>query len=133
TGSFSREQIVWNESSGSQFPLIGFRKIAVAHCGTAHANLARCRGCIDKLDLDTAHRLPNKSFDIASPLAVITDAAAFRCAVEGVDRLFEFFEKLFGHSRGKWCACGNAEPQVRQRRRLIDLAKGMVGQWQPRR
>ena len=42
-GTFSREQIVGNESSGSQFPLIGFRKIAVAHCGAAHAKVATFR------------------------------------------------------------------------------------------
>src|SRR5207245_10838074 len=120
------------ERSGSPLPTIGFRKLAVAPCGAAHPDPARCRGRVDQLDLDTPHRLPNKSFDIASPLAVITDPAAFRRAVEGVDRLFEFFEKLFRHSGGKWCACGNAEPQVGQRRSVIDFAKCLVEQWDPR-
>src|SRR5213083_1154011 len=94
-GIVSREQIVRNKNTVAKLLLVRLGKIAVAHCCAANANLARGLRWINKLNFDTLHRLAHKTVLEGCALVIVANSAAFRCAVEGMNRLIEFLEKLF--------------------------------------
>src|SRR5262249_44891722 len=100
-GIVSREQIVRNKNVIAKLPLIWLGKIAVAHCCAANADLAGGPRRIHQLNLDALHRLADKTVLEHVATTVVTNSAAFRCAVEGMDRLLEFVEKLFRDGAGE--------------------------------
>src|SRR5216110_1351223 len=101
-GIVSLKQIVRNKNTVAKLLIVGLGKIAVAHCRAANANLADGLRWIDKLDFDTLHRLADKTVLERCAVAIVANSAAFRCAVEGMDRLLEFLEKLFRYGAGEW-------------------------------
>src|SRR5512132_377313 len=110
-GTVSREPIVRNKNTVAKLLIVGLGKIAVAHCRAANANLAGRLRWIDKLNFDTSHRLSDKTVLERCAVAIVANSAAFRCAVEGMDRLLEFLEKLFRDGAGERCTSRNAQPK----------------------
>jgi len=110
-GIVSLDQIVRQENTVAKLVIVGVGKIAVAHCFAANANLAGGLGWIDKLNFDTLHWLAYKTVFESCAVAVVANSAAFRCAVEGMDRLIEFLEELFSDRAGERRASRNAQPK----------------------
>src|SRR3954454_1421829 len=94
-GIVSLEEVVRHENTITELVIVGFGKIAVAHCCAANANLAGRLRWTDKLNIDTVHRLADKTVLERCALPIVANSAAFRCAVERMDRLTEFLEKSF--------------------------------------
>src|SRR5512132_1383397 len=110
-GIVSLEQIVRNKNTVAKLLIVGVGKIAVAHCRAANANLAGGLRWIDKLNVDTLHRLADETVLESCAVAIVANSAAFRCAVEGMDRLLEFLEELFRDGAGERRTSGNAQPK----------------------
>ncbi len=110
-GIVSLEHIVRNKNTVAKFLFVGIGKIAVAYCCAANADLAGGLCWIDKLNFDTLHRLAHKTVLERCAVAIVANSAAFRCAVEGMDRLPEFLEKLVRHGAGERRTCRNAQPK----------------------
>src|SRR6266496_677765 len=91
------QQVVGDKKSAAKFCFVGFRKITVAHSGTAHANPARGRVWINHLNGDAFHRLTDKTFFLVLSCAVITHSTAFRRAVKRMYQQSKFLPELPRH------------------------------------
>src|SRR5882724_6983406 len=107
----SLEQIVRNKNTVAKFLIVGLGKIAVAHCRAANADLAGGLRWIDKLNFDTLHRLAREPVLERCAVAIVANSAAFRCAVEGMDRLPEFLKKPFRDGAGERRTGRDAQPK----------------------
>src|SRR5207247_6863409 len=95
----------------AKFLLVRLGEIAVAHCLAANADLARGCGWINKFNLNTSHRPAHQTVLKRCAFLVVANSAAFRCAVKGMDRLFEFLAKRLRHRKGERCYGRNAQPK----------------------
>src|SRR6266853_2278672 len=125
-GIVSLKQIVRNKNTVAKLLVVGLGKIAVAHRRAANANLAGGLRWIDKLNFDTLHRLADKTALERCAVAIVANSAAFRCAVEGIDRLLEFLEKLFRDGAGERRTSRNAQPKFWERGHITNVAKRLV-------
>src|SRR5215216_6290130 len=105
------QKIIRNKNAVAKLLIVRFGKIAITHGRAANANLAGGLCWVSKLNFDTLQWFAYKTVLELCAVAIVANSTAFRCAVEGMDRLLEFLEKLFRHRAGKRRTSRNAKPK----------------------
>src|SRR6266567_2416022 len=103
------QQIIRDKNAVSQFVFIRLGKVTGSHRSTSYPNERRRLVGIDLFDLNSRHRLANKSRNRLC-FAGITNPATLRCTVKGVDLASEFFAKGLRGFRRQRSSGRNAKP-----------------------
>src|SRR5438552_10158446 len=120
------EQVIRNKNTVPKFLFFPLAKIAVAHRCAANADLAGGCRWLDKFNLHALHRAADQTVLERCAVLVVANSTAFRSSIKGMDRLLEFFKKLFRHSTRKRSPGRNAQLKFWQRRHIIHIAKGLI-------
>ena len=122
----SNQQIVRREGAARQPVVIRLREIAVAGCGGVNADSAhRASGSSSSICTPSIAD-PTKPCSIECRLAVVANAAAFRRAVERMNRQPEFCAELLRHRQRQRRAGRDTKPEIRQRRHVLHFAERLV-------
>src|SRR5438067_5428308 len=108
------EQVIRNKNTVPKFLFAPLGKIAVAHRCAANSDLAGGRRWFDKFNLHALHRAADQTVLECCAILVVANSTAFRSTIKGMNRLLEFFEKLFRHSIRKRISCRNVQQQLWQ-------------------
>ena len=120
------EQVIRNKNTVPKFLFVPLGKIAVAHRGAANADLAGGCGWLHKFNLHALHRAADQTVVERCAILVVANSTAFRSTIKGMNRLLEFFEKLFRHSTRKRSPGRNAQPKLWQGGHIVQIAKGLI-------
>src|SRR4051812_15675484 len=97
------QQIVRRKITASEFVVVGLGKIAVPGGGASNPDPARGRFRLEHFDCPALHRRSDEARFLQLRLAIVTDPAALRRAIKGMDRLTKTLAKLsrdFERERG---------------------------------
>src|SRR5436305_5388330 len=120
------EQVNRNKNTVPKFLFAPLGKIAVAHRCAANSDLAGGCRWFDKFNLHALHRAADQTVLECCAIPVVANSTAFRSTIKGMNRLLEFFEKLFRHSTRKRSPVRNAQPKHWQGGHIVQIAKGLI-------